>query len=93
MGVEKIPFACSYLPGKTNLQYLFWGFVVVFFVLAMALANEEARMLGSPVRLGTMVGILMGLAAALWAMNRHQAQSAVLYYEELEPAVIQTLGL
>jgi len=93
LGVEKIPFACSYLPGKTNLQYLFWGFVIVFFPVAMSLANLEMRVLGDPLRYGALAGTLGALAAGLWAMNRHRARSAVLYYEELEPEVITTLGI
>jgi hypothetical protein len=93
IGVSKIPFACSYLPGKTNLQYLFWAFVVIFFPMAMSLANEEMRVLGSPVRYGLLVGILAVIAAVLWAVNRRRARAAVLYYEELEPEVITTLGI
>jgi hypothetical protein len=93
IGVEKIPFACSYLPGKTNLQYLFWGLVLVFFAAAMSLANLEMRVLGNPVKVAAMVGILVAIAAGLWGVNRHRARSAELYYEELEPVVIQTLGI
>ena len=93
IGVEKIPFACSYLPGKTNLQYLFWGLAVVFLAVAISLANEEMRVLGHPVGYGVMLGILVAVGAGLWGVNRHRARSAVLYYEELEPEVITTLGI
>jgi len=93
IGVSKIPFACSYLPGKTNLQYLFWGFVLVFLALAMSLANLEMRVLGDPWQYAALVGVLFAIAVGLWALNRHRAREAVLYYEELEPVVIQTLGL
>jgi hypothetical protein len=40
-----------------------------------------------------MVGILAAMGAGLWAVNRRRARSAVLYYEELEPEVITTLGI
>jgi hypothetical protein len=40
-----------------------------------------------------MVAILAAIAAGLWAVNRRQARSAVLHYEELEPEVITTLGI
>jgi ABC-type multidrug transport system fused ATPase/permease subunit len=93
IGVEKIPFACSYLPGKTNLQYLFWGLTVVFLVVAMQLANAEVKLLGHPAEFAALVGILTAIAAALWVFNRRKARQALLYYEELEPVVIQTLGL
>ena len=93
MGVSKIPFACSYLPGKTNLQYLFWGFAVVFLVVAMSLANLEVRVLGDPVKFAAIMAVLAAVGTVLWAVNRQRARSAVLYYEELEPEVITTLGI
>lgn len=93
IGVEKIPFACSYLPGKTNLQYLFWAFVVVFFVVAVSLANEEMKLLGHPVQFAALLGTLVAIAAGLWVLNRRRARAAVLYYEELEPDTITTLGI
>jgi hypothetical protein len=93
LGVSKIPFACSYLPGKTNLQYLFWGLAVGFLVVAISLANEEMRVLGNPLKFGAMMGVLAAVEAGLWMVNRQRAKSAVLYYEEMEPEVITTLGI
>jgi hypothetical protein len=93
IGVSKIPFACSYLPGKTNIQYLFWAFVVIFFPVAISLANEEVRGLAHPAGYGLMVGILAVIAGGLWAVNRAQARAAILYYEEREPEVILKLGI
>jgi hypothetical protein len=40
-----------------------------------------------------MFGVLSAVACGLWAFNRHRAQFAVLYYEELSDEVITTLGL
>lgn len=93
IGVSKIPFACSYLPGKSNVQYMFWGFLVIFCPIAMASATQEQRLLQHPPQILWAFGALGTLAAALWALNRHQAKSAVLYFEELPPDVIITLGL
>jgi hypothetical protein len=93
IGVSKIPFACSYLPGKTNLQYLFWGLAVGFLAVAMSLANAEMRVLASLPQLATMVGVLFAIGTGLWLVNRQRGRRATLYYEELEPEVITTLGL
>lgn len=93
MNVSKIPFACSYLPGKSNIQYVFWAFGVGFLPIAMEIANGEMAAFGSARRVAVMLVILGGLAAGLYAVNRHRARAAVLYYEELEPEVITTLGL
>jgi hypothetical protein len=40
----KVPFTCSYLPGKSNFQFVFWGFAVLF-VLAVPCAEVELRAL------------------------------------------------
>jgi hypothetical protein len=93
IGVSKIPFACSYLPGKTNLQYLFWGFIVGFVLVATLLANEETEVMGSVVKFVAMLAVLAGAGMGLWIYNRERAKAALLYYEELEPEVIVTLGI
>jgi hypothetical protein len=93
IGVSKIPFACSYLPGKSNIQYMFWGFVVIFFPIAKMFANYEQRTLHLPLQYAGMISALTAVALELWVFNRHHARSAVLYYEELPPEVITTLGL
>lgn len=91
--VSKIPFACSYLPGKSNIQYMFWAFAVIFLPIALAFTRYELRALQHPRSCAVMIATLAVTDLALWAFNRHQSRSAVLYYEELEPEVITTLGL
>jgi hypothetical protein len=93
INVSKIPFACSYLPGKSNVQYMFWAFAVGFMPIAMEIANWEHWAFANGRRTAAMLGIFGALAVGFWAVNRHRARSAVLYYEETEPEVITTLGL
>jgi hypothetical protein len=93
LNVSKIPFACSYLPGKTNIQYMFWAFAVVLIPIAMMVANQEMVAFANPRRMAVMLAILAGLALGSRLANRYRARSAVLYYEEQEPDVITTLGL
>jgi len=33
IGFYKVPFTCSYLPGKSNVQFAFWGFILVLLIL------------------------------------------------------------
>jgi hypothetical protein len=40
-----------------------------------------------------MTSIAATLAMSLWAFNRYRAKSAVLYFEDLPPDVITTLGV
>jgi hypothetical protein len=93
IGFYKIPFTCSYLPGKSNVQFVFWGFLVLFIPLAMKCASLEQRALeGLPQFLG-MTGSLLAVVAALRAFNYYRAKTASIYFEELPPEVITTLRL
>ena len=93
IGVSKIPFACSYLPGKSNVQYIFWAFVLVFVPLAMMFSRYELSVLDRPVAYAFLVAALAIAAFGLWFFNHQQAKSAVIYYEDSEPDVITTIGI
>jgi hypothetical protein len=93
IGFSKVPFTCSYLPGKSNIQYVSWCFAMAVIPIVALAADYELHALNHPRDL-VVLGIILGLAAwGLWAFNRHRARSAVLYYEELPEEVITTLGL
>jgi len=74
VGFYKVPFTCSYLPGKTNIQFAFWGFVVVLIVLAVSFAPLEMDALGSPFRYASLCVGLIAAALGLWAFNRHRCK-------------------
>jgi len=93
IGFYKVPFTCSYLPGKSNVQLLFWGFVIVLIGVVIPAVEFEQRALTDPFRYICMLIFLSAAAYGLWAFNRKRAQSAVLYFEELPDEVITTLGL
>lgn len=93
IGFYKIPFTCSYLPGKVNIQFVFWGFLIVFIPLAISGTKFELRALSDPFQYVCMVGALGVAALGLWAFNHYRAKSAILYFEELPPEEITTLGL
>lgn len=93
IGVSKIPFACSYLPGKSNVQFMFWVVVIVFIPLAMMFSHYEKSVFDQPLAYALLVAILLIAALSLWLFNRLRAKSAVLYYEESEAEVITTIGI
>ncbi len=93
IGFHKIPFTCSYLPGKVNIQLLFWAFVLVLSIFAVSTAEFELRTLNHPIQYLLIVVSLVAVALGLWRFNARRAKSAVLYFEELPPEVITTLGL
>lgn len=90
---DKIPFTCSYLPGKANVQVVFWGFVFVVVMLSFLLALAEQDALRKPLEFVAMMGVAGLATVGLSVMNRVQAKSAVLYFEEEEPEVLIGLGL
>jgi len=91
--LDKIPFTCSYLPGKANVQVIFWGASFVWIILAVLAGTSEQRALESPTRYVAMFGILLGAAIVLGIFNRLLARTAVLYFEESQPEILTRLGL
>jgi hypothetical protein len=93
VGFYKIPFTCSYLPGKSNIQFVFWGFLVLFIPVVMWFTGHERSALSSVPQYLWIVGSLSAVIIALRVFNRHRAKLAAIYFEELEMAQTITLGL
>jgi hypothetical protein len=93
-GFAKVPFTCSYLPGKANLKIMFgvyWGVLIIASEVATGI---EQRALNHAAGYEWLMGItlLAWLAAALrgrWARAHIPALS---FEEEPEPAILG-LGL
>jgi hypothetical protein len=90
---DKVPFTCSFLPGKTNVQAVFWGFSMASIVLGALLAIGEQQALASMRQYIVFTAAAMAAFAALRAVNFMLAKDAVLYFEEVQPEVITKLGL
>jgi hypothetical protein len=90
---DKVPFTCSYLPGKANVQVIFWGAVSIWITLAILAGTCEQRALQHLTEYVTMAGVLLALVIGLGIVNRWRARSAILYFEEVQPEVITRLGL
>jgi hypothetical protein len=90
---EKVPFTCSYLPGKANVQFVFWGAVFVVSLLSISAALFEQKELHDLWHDAAMIAVCAAAVASLQAINRFRGRSAELYFEEIPPQVILTLGL
>jgi hypothetical protein len=93
LGFYKVPFTCSYLPGKSNIQFSFWLFILVFVPLTLLGAIREFGALAHPLQYASIVVTLTVTAVGLWAINRQRSRSAVLYFEELPEELLTTLKL
>ena len=93
IGFYKVPFTCSYLPGKANVQLIFWGSLIVMVTLVIPWVEFEQSALQEANKFGFLVCILVGLALGLFAYNDHRGKSAVIHFEEIPDEVITTLKL
>jgi hypothetical protein len=90
---DKVPFTCSYLPGKTNVQVIFWGFAFLVTIFGITGAVYEHGALHDASKYATIAGVLLAASVGLGAVNRLRAKSAVLYFEEMPQEVLTRLGL
>ena len=91
---RKIPFTCSYLPGKGNVQFVFWACILVVLPLTTLFAKLELQALHNPARYGALLAIL----AISEVLVRSQTVAFVrsvkaLTFEEVTPSEILGLGL
>jgi hypothetical protein len=89
----KIPFACSYLPGRSNVYRAFWLCIAFFILLIYKGAGFELRALEDPAKYATIV-LILGLATvfARWRAAA-LAKSETLQFEDLPPPAVIVLGL
>jgi len=86
----KLPFTCSYLPGKTNIHMMTLFGSLLIFLLILAGANEERQAIEDPVRTAVMLaGLGVVAAAARWrASAEARSEIAETRFDEVpEPAV------
>jgi predicted permease len=94
-GFRKIPFTCSYLPGKANLKMKLGVYGGLLFGLVAAGVSLELGAMRSPSGFAVLFGLLT--AAAIWARFRWRAFAAWPYntiqFEEVPEAELTTLDL
>ena len=94
-GFHKIPFTCSYLPGKANVYYLFFAYAMLTVYALDRAALLERNAFQNTARY-TIVLLVMGISAVLarWrTLALSRSEGAELRFEEEEPPAIVELGL
>ncbi|WP_213804357.1 hypothetical protein [Granulicella sp. dw_53] len=91
---QKIPFTCSYLPGKANIHFVFWACLMLFLRLLKEGAIFEGRMLHSFLGWILMVVLLAAAAlAARWLTEARAGPVDEVLFEEEYPVEIISLKL
>jgi len=90
----KIPFTCSYLPGKANITTLWFVYWLGFAIYAYSMASLESWILRQAVRmvLFYIVGCI-AVGAAFFYRNRHLEEGFQLVFEDAPEPVVRTLNL
>ena len=92
-GIQKIPFACSYLPAKRNI-HVFWGFLPLVLVVVVRAVLFEQSALEHPALL-VKVLMALGIAAFLawWRTTPEKWEEVPVEFEEVPVEHILALGL
>jgi CubicO group peptidase (beta-lactamase class C family) len=88
-GFHKIPFTCSYLPGKSRANMAFLAFVLLLFAM-IAGARFERQALGNAASFARMAALLAMVAIAMrWWTGRlaKSAEPGLRFEEEPAPAI------
>ena len=92
--MDKLPFACSYAPGKVPVVALLCGYWLAFLVYTDFMVMIETYFLRSPIATVICLGLLGGALSVLWARRKRARaeNTALVFHEEPEP-VVRTLDL
>jgi hypothetical protein len=91
---SKIPFTCSYLPGKAGIHVAFWACVMLFLRLLNEAAEFEGQMLHRLLSCAVMILIVASAALGMRYLSESRAASTEeLLFEEEYPAEITALKL
>jgi hypothetical protein len=94
LSFPKIPFTCSYLPGKANIHIAFWSGLVLLFQSVSTGARFESRVLNRPWNYGLMILLLAISLAGLRRLTEARARRGVeVVFEEEYPVDLVSLNL
>ncbi len=93
-GFRKVPFTCSYLPGKINLVGLGTIYVFGFTAYSQKMAEVESWLAGMPEAAIAFFAAVAGIIALLgWCRERAFADAEGIDYEDAGDPVVRTLDL
>jgi len=87
---RKIPFACSYLPGKGKLHYFWILYLISFLIFAFLLSFIEYKILSSPLYSFISYGVIFIIFAAVKVSKKYLVPKKleIKYEETIEPMMV-----
>ncbi|MBV9296004.1 MAG: beta-lactamase family protein [Acidobacteriaceae bacterium] len=94
-GVQRIPFTCSYLPGKSKLYLTFWLWIFLIVTLITGAAVNEREALQSAAATGAVLAGLGTVAVLCMLRNNWLAsdENTELRFEEIPPDQLVSLNV
>jgi hypothetical protein len=92
-GFRKIPFTCSYQPGKANLQFAIWAALVLLPLSILGAAYEWLHLQTVSGQLIFAVALLVPALVLRWWTDRRMGTVDELQFEEAEEPPIVSLAL
>jgi hypothetical protein len=90
----KVPFTCSYLPGKANIHFVFWATLFAMIWLLRKALEWEERLLERPLFVCLLAGALAILAGGIALVTEWRSRKTdVLVFEETYGEEVVTLDL
>ncbi|MGA3188476.1 MAG: hypothetical protein ABSF22_15330 [Bryobacteraceae bacterium] len=94
MEFRKIPFTCSYPPGKANVTLLWIAYWAAFLLYAFSMAKLESWMVKRPLRLIPFYLIVTAIFAFFeWWRRRADKVGVTLTFDDAADPAVLTLGL
>jgi hypothetical protein len=94
LNFRKVPFTCSYFPGKANLKLYWFPYVASFSLYVYGMASIERKMLEYP---GRFVIFYAAAVAVLCYLNLRRRQlppsERVIIFEDQPEPTVRTLNL
>ena len=87
---RKIPFVCSYLPGKAKLHLYWIIYIICFLIYAFLMSSVEYKILNSPLSLFIFYGVVLVIIVGLKVSQNHfiYKKLEILYEEKPEPVMV-----
>jgi len=94
-GIQKLPFTCAYLPGRSTVHATLWLVLLIVMPLTMKGATWELQSLADAGSFATMLAILGGLYAIArgWSAWRARSEEGTPQFEEDPPGGMVALNV
>jgi hypothetical protein len=89
-GVQKIPFTCSYLPGKSNFNMTFLLLVGFIFNVIAKAVQFERKLFEDARGFATLIAILIAIAICMWwrtTMLSRSPEGELQFEDAADPAI------